>query len=107
MFKIEVKDYKQFDTLGTEFLDGKLIVYGYGYDKFTLAFSINGIVVGEHTYETESNGRSFFKISMNEDEVVILEEPTTTDTFNEIVLVPDTPRLPNRREIGILFVPRR
>lgn len=102
MFKIEVKNDEQFSTLGTEFLDGKLIVYGFGFVTVELEFYINGKSIGQYTYESKYS-KSFYKISMNNDEIVILEEPVNTGIYNETVLIPEAPRVINHREIGTLY----
>ena len=101
MFKIEVKNDKQFSTLGIEFLDGKLIVYGFGHEAISFEFYSNGRSLGQYTYESKYS-KSFYKISMSNDEIVILEEPVNTTIYNETVLIPEA-RTINHREIGTLY----
>ena len=102
MYKIEVKNSENFSILGTEFLEGTLYMYGFGFEKISFEFFINGKSIGQYDYES-TYSKSFYKISMNNDEVVILEEPVNTGIYNETVLIPEAPRVINHRETVTLF----
>ena len=102
MYKIEVKNPETCQVLGTEMLNKSLVLYLVGSEIIEFSFAIDG-KKAEYKYKTEGRNKSLFKIVMNNDEIVILEEPIGTSTSNETVLIPEIiERVKDRRELGTL-----